>query len=91
MKATAAKFLAVTAALMLGTAAWAGEECAATEGAKKLSEGEVRAKVEEMGYKVKRIKQDHGCYEVKARDKSGQEVELKVSAVDGTVSEEEDD
>lgn len=84
------KFLVLTAALA-GIAAAApafardDARCTASPGAARLSADAVRAKLAESGYKVGRIKTEHGCYEVHATDRGGAAVELRVDPVTATV------
>ena len=79
------KFLAVTLALAGITAgaaapAFARDDarCSQGPGAVRLSEDAVKAKLAEGGYKVTRVKSEHGCYEVRATDQAGAAVELRV-------------
>jgi hypothetical protein len=43
-----------------------------------MSTDAVQAKLAEAGYRVTRIKTEHGCYEVHATDRSGARLELSV-------------
>jgi hypothetical protein len=75
--------LAVAAAgIALGAAAPAfardDVRCSPTVGAAPLSAEAVQAKLAEAGYKVVRIKAEHGCYEVHATDQRGTRLELRV-------------
>lgn len=45
-------------------------------------QAEARAAVEKLGYTVDRVKVDDGCYEVKATDKSGKRIEIKLDPTD---------
>ena len=86
------KFLTLTLALAGLTAvaaapAFARDDarCAASPGAARLSADAVRAKLAESGYKIGRIKTEHGCYEVHATDRAGTAVELRVDPVTARV------
>ncbi|MCW5771454.1 MAG: PepSY domain-containing protein [Rhodospirillaceae bacterium] len=73
--------------------AFAGEHvrCRVEAGAQRLSHEAVSAKLAANGYKVTRIKSERGCYEVRATDKSGARVELKVDPVTAAVLRTEQD
>lgn len=45
----------------------------------------ITTKVTAMGYQVKRVKPDDGCYEVRAIDKQGAKAELYLNPVTGEV------
>lgn len=56
----------------------------------------VQKMAEEQGWSVRRIKTDDGCYEIKGRDGSGREIEVKVdpatlAVVDFEYEDDEDD
>ncbi|HEY7607657.1 MAG TPA: PepSY domain-containing protein [Alphaproteobacteria bacterium] len=79
------KFLTLTLALAgiaVGAAAPAfardDARCTLSPGAVRLSADAVRAKLAEGGYKVMRVEDEHGCYEVHATDQGGTAVELRV-------------
>ncbi|MGD9869027.1 MAG: PepSY domain-containing protein [Hyphomicrobiales bacterium] len=84
------KFIAVSAvALFAATAvpAHATDDvrCRAEPGAPKLSVQAVSAKVEAMGYTVREVEMDDGCYEVEGRDRNGAKVEFKLHPVTGEI------
>lgn len=84
------KFLILTVALAgiaAATPAFARDDarCGASPGATRLSADAVRAKLAESGYNVVRIKTDDGCYEVRATDRGGARVELRVDPVTAKV------
>lgn len=107
MKAITSGILIGAAALALGVAAWAGGGEAAGKSesreladrqartqveTRRLTEEEVRARVEAQGYKIRRMEREHDGYEVKAIDASGRKVELEVTAgADGSLIMDEDD
>lgn len=45
----------------------------------------IKTKVTAMGYDVRRVKPDDGCYEVRATDKNGAKAELYLNPVTGEV------
>lgn len=57
----------------------------------QMSVQDITAKVSGMGYTVREVERDDGCYEVKATDKSGARVELKLNPVTGEIVESEKD
>lgn len=59
-------------------------QCRSTSG-KHLSVQDITAKVSGMGYTVRKVKRDDGCYEVKATDKTGTRVELKLNPATGAI------
>lgn len=83
------KFIAITtAALMISAAlpAYASSDAAACRsltGGQALSLQDITAKVAAMGYTVRKVEHDDGCYEVDAIDKNGARVELKLHPVTG--------
>jgi hypothetical protein len=86
------KFLTLTLALAGVTAvaaapAFARDDarCTVSPGAARLSTDAVRARLAESGYKVTRVKTEHGCYEVHATDQGGAAVELRVDPVTAKV------
>lgn len=89
----------LTLALALGAAApvLASEDarCGNTPRDKWLSEAAIKTKVTDLGYEVRKIETDDGCYEVKGVDKNGAKVELYVNPTTGEVvkpgMKEEDD
>lgn len=86
------KFLTLTLALaglaaVAAAPAFARDDvrCTQAPGAARLSEDAVRAKLAESGFKVTRVKTEHGCYEVRATDQRGAAVELRVDPVTAKV------
>ncbi|PLX39416.1 MAG: PepSY domain-containing protein [Hyphomicrobiales bacterium] len=70
------------------TAAFAsGDEAKCTSAPRDqwMSEEAVKAKVMEMGYEVRRVKVEDGCYEAYAIDKNGAKAELYVDPMTGNV------
>jgi hypothetical protein len=60
-------------------------ECTDRPKSQWLSTDRVKAVLEGEGYTVGKVKTDGSCYEVYAKDKDGNKVELFVNPVDATV------
>ena len=50
-----------------------------------MSEDALRAKTEAQGYKIKKIKEEDGCYEVYAMNPAGDRIELYVNPKSGEI------
>lgn len=88
MQASSTKALAALAlsVLSLGTfASTYNGECTDQPKSKWMSTSDVKAKFEAQGYSVGRVKTGGSCYEVYAKDKGGQKVELFVNPADASV------
>ncbi len=59
--------------------------CGQQNGAQQMSVQDIAGKVKGMGYDVRSVKRENGCYEVYAVDKSGARLELKVDPVTGRI------
>jgi hypothetical protein len=84
------------AALILTAAAAApalAEEanCGSAPREQWLSEEAIKAKGTEMGYEVRRVKAEGGCYELYAVDKSGAKAELYFNPVTGALVNRSDE
>jgi hypothetical protein len=78
------------AAALLTTAAAAhagslGRPCTAAPQSQWLSIGELQARVEALGYKVRKAKLKKTCGELYTLDKNGQRVELFVDPANGKI------
>lgn len=62
--------------------------CRATTG-QQMSVQDITARVSGMGYTVRKVERDDGCYEVKATDSNGARVELKLNPATGAVVKSE--
>lgn len=62
--------------------------CTSTPKSSWMPEKEVRAKFEQQGYNVGRIKSTGTCYEVYTKNKDGKKAELFVNPADGSVVKE---
>ena len=54
-----------------------------------LSIQDITARVTDMGYDVRKVERDDGCYEVYVNDKNGAHFEIKLHPVTGEVIERE--
>ena len=87
MKKTMIALLAVTpfALLALPAAAEENETACTTEPAVRwMSQDAARAKAADMGYDVRDIKIEHGCFEIHAL-KGGARVQMAMNPVDGAI------
>ncbi len=66
-------------------------QCSNTPKSEWLSEEEIKAKAIEMGYDVRRLKVDDGCYEINAIDPDGRKVEVYFHPITAEVVKTEDD
>ena len=62
-----------------------GVSCSQSAGGQQLSDQDIRAKAAGMGYDVRNVKREDGCFEVYATDKKGSRVEIYMNAVTGAV------
>lgn len=88
MKVPTIKFLAVTALCAISSASFAttyNGSCTAEPTSNWLSPDAVKSKFEQQGYSVARVKSSGTCYEVYARDKNGDKVELFVNPANASV------
>lgn len=65
-------------------------ECTDAPQSEWMSEEEITAKAEELGYEVRKVKADDGCYEVYAK-RDGERYEVYFHPITGEVVEEERD
>lgn len=50
-----------------------------------MSEDAIKAKAAELGYEVRKVKEEDGCYEVYGIDKNGAKAEIYLNPVTGEV------
>ncbi len=85
MKKTLA--LALVVAASFAAPALADDRACTTEPRERwLPIAEVTQKVEAMGYTVREIEADDGCYEVSGTDRNGARIELDLNPVTGEVA-----
>ncbi len=69
-----------------------GARCGDAPREQRLSKEAIKAKGVELGYEVRRVKEDDGCYELHGFDKNGAKVELTLNPVSGEpVSRKDED
>lgn len=74
---------------ILASSAIAEPQCTSELKDKWLSEGEMKAKVAALGYKVKVFKVTKGnCYEIYGQDAAGKRIEVYFHPITGKVVEE---
>ena len=59
--------------------------CGQHASGQKLSSKAIKAKATEMGYDVRKVESDDGCYEVYATGENGTRVEIYMNPVTGAV------
>ena len=85
------KIIAITAASLMIAAtipAYASGEdvsCGQSAGAQRLSVQAITQKAAGMGYDVRKVKREDGCFEVYAIGKNGARVEIYMNPVTGAV------
>lgn len=65
--------------------------CGDAPRAQWLSEDAIKAKGVALGYEVRRVKTENGCYELYAIDKNGAKVELYFDPVTGEIVSRKDE
>jgi hypothetical protein len=73
----------VLGALAVSSAAMAEEEWCEPGGT--VTEDQAKAMLEEQGYQVKKMDEEHGCLEAKALDPDGKRVEVYVDGHTGKI------
>lgn len=82
------RHLALAAALLASTAAFAGPSCTAPKD-KWIKDTEFKAQLEQQGYNIKTFKVTKGdCYEIYGTDKAGKKVEIYFDPVSGKALEQ---
>jgi hypothetical protein len=67
--------LALGLGMLVGAPAFASEDCKEYPREQWLMPEQIKAKAEELGYSVRSIGEDDGCWEIKGTDKTGRKVE----------------
>lgn len=83
MQARITLVLAATAVAfgLAATAASASTPCTDQPRSAWMKAEEVRTRLEQQGYRIRRVKVDNNCYEVYATDRDGKQVEMYVDPV----------
>jgi hypothetical protein len=89
MKTTILAILA--SAAFAGAAFAAGSPCGNEPQSKWMTKDAMQQKAEGMGYKVRQVKAEKGCYEVYAVDPKGKRVEQLFNPVTGEAAGEDND
>jgi hypothetical protein len=87
---TAAALFA-TASLATASVALAGPKCTTEPKEKWMTEEAMKAKIAEMGFKVKTFKISGPCYEIYGWNKDGKKAEVYFNPVDGSITKAEID
>jgi len=77
--------LAFSAVSLGAFASTYGGDCTDQPKSKWMNTADVKAKFEQQGYSVGRVKAGGTCYEVYSKDKDGRKIELFVNPVDASV------
>jgi hypothetical protein len=89
LKRTAIAAVAALSVAGFSGATLASENCTDQPRSKWLSQEAIAAKLKEDGFEVTRAETKRNCYEVKARDRQGNRVELSVDPVTARVVKQE--
>ncbi len=73
-----------SAAIIAAFPAFASGRCNPSQGP-QLTVEQVTAKAESLGYKVRKVKMEDGCYEAYAINASGQRLEVYIDPVSGEI------
>lgn len=79
--------LALATAPFVATAALGSPSCGNAPQSSWMSLTDIEAKATAMGYKVRQVKIEDGCYEIYALDKDGKRVEAYLNPVTAEVVE----
>jgi hypothetical protein len=71
--------------LAVASVAQAKKDCTDAPQDKWMSEADFRARVEAMGYTIRKFKQPGSCYEIYGTDKDGRNVEIYFNPVDASI------
>ncbi len=83
------RLIAILALTILSGSAFAGPTCTSEPKHKWMSEGDMKAKIAELGYKYKVFKVTTGnCYEIYGQDQKGQRIEIYFHPITGALVEE---
>ena len=76
----AVSVLAAVSTFSLASGALASAKCPAYPKAEWMTEADAKAKIEGMGYQIKKFKVSDGCYEIYGYDKAGKKAEVYFDA-----------
>ena len=82
----------ITVGLSIASGALAAPVCTTEPKAKWLTEAQMRAKVDKLGYtKVKVLQVSGSCYEIYAQNKAGKKAEVYFNPVTGAIVQNNED
>jgi len=85
MRMLPALIIALAATAATGTAALAADKCAYVPRERWIPIDQAIRKAEELGYDVREVEPDDGCWEVEGFDKNGAKVKLYLDPSSGEV------
>lgn len=86
MKTTlTAVILAISTFAIAAPASADRHRCGNVAPADWMSVGDITAKAVALGYQVREVERDDGCYEIKATDNSGQRIDVHMHPATGAV------
>lgn len=74
------KLLVAATVLVLANGAFAAANCPAYPKSEWMGEADAKAKIESMGYQIKKFKVSGNCYEIYGHDKAGKKAEVYFDA-----------
>lgn len=83
--------LALATAVLSVPLAASASECTSAPQDQWKSEDAIKAAAKDMGYDVRRVKVEDGCYEVYGIDKNGNKAEIYFDPMTGAVSDHKGD
>ncbi len=79
------KALLLALTLFTSTQVFAGADCPKNPKEKWLTEEQMKAKITELGYKIKIFKVAGECYEIYGWDKEGKKIEVYFNTADASI------
>jgi hypothetical protein len=75
-----AKYAILLAFFLASSSALAGANCTKYPKAEWMTEDQAKAKIESLGYKIRKFKVDGNCYEIYGENKDGKKAEVYFDA-----------
>ena len=87
MKSISLKALCLSSlfAVLVPAAAFSAADCKKHPKEEWIQEADMKKRIEEQGYKIKKFKVAGDCYEIYGWDKAGEKVEIYFDTKDGSV------
>jgi len=85
MRLLSTLIIAVAATVSYGAAAQAADKCAYVPRDQWIPIDQAIRKAETLGYEVREVEQDDGCWEVEGFDKNGAKIKLYLDPANGEV------